>query len=452
MVFAGCAPKDFDDPITAMLDRERVPDHRLHAARQAEKEQFDDPARLAGLEMLAWTRGHPIRLRQYAVNQLVAIDEDSFRRDLTLRIARLHSHELLAFVFKLAIDRGWPETTALVVQNYSRAIPAIPDTQRLEHTLLQELHPDQLVPQISFEVLEGVHTRTSLSQQAAAWQLLNRFLDGNDLFNYLNKALPTTGMIRDLKAGATDLRVLPHNKQQLLWLTYLRDPIHKPYWDAARILIASLNPQQRDRLALRHLKPLLVSDPSTLDMSHAQLWRDIQSRLTGTEHHFTKSQRQGSSRKDLQAFSVWGPTLSWADLVVIRLLLHILKDKSLAVEWFRQADIDVTDLESEHGGVLDQKGKRYLAKSYDPWMRCHNRKYVASPRLIEHLYTAVAHYHFHAQTTRNTEGAAPGRGDQRFADRWGFNCLVLSFIDRNRLNVDYYGPEGVEIDLGTLYR
>ncbi len=42
-------------------------------------------------------------------------------------------------------------------------------------------------------------------------------------------------------------------------------------------------------------------------------------------------------------------------------------------------------------------------------------------------------------------------GDQKFADKYQLNNLVLTSIDANRLNVDYYQPGGIVIDLGTLH-
>ena len=42
--------------------------------------------------------------------------------------------------------------------------------------------------------------------------------------------------------------------------------------------------------------------------------------------------------------------------------------------------------------------------------------------------------------------------DMQTADRVRFNYLVFTFIDKDRLNVDYYQHGRVVVDLGTLKR
>ena len=72
--------------------------------------------------------------------------------------------------------------------------------------------------------------------------------------------------------------------------------------------------------------------------------------------------------------------------------------------------------------------------------------------MIVHLFTGVAHYHFHAQDHRNTANAGPGGGDLDNADSWNLNFLVFTFVDRHHLNVDYYQSGRAVVDLGTLQR
>jgi hypothetical protein len=85
-------------------------------------------------------------------------------------------------------------------------------------------------------------------------------------------------------------------------------------------------------------------------------------------------------------------------------------------------------------------------------MRAHDLKFLAPQALIDRVYTGLAHYHFHAQEYKNTNHAGPGIGDMEFAKRLNFNCLVFTFVERDRLNVDYYQPNGAVVDLGTLER
>jgi hypothetical protein len=78
---------------------------------------------------------------------------------------------------------------------------------------------------------------------------------------------------------------------------------------------------------------------------------------------------------------------------------------------------------------------------------------VPPKELVTDGYTALAHYHFHAQSYGNAKFAGPGIGDmERIARTQQFNGLVLTFIDKNRLNVDLYFRPDVVIDLGTVVR
>jgi hypothetical protein len=61
-------------------------------------------------------------------------------------------------------------------------------------------------------------------------------------------------------------------------------------------------------------------------------------------------------------------------------------------------------------------------------------------------------HHFHAQVAEKVRYACPGRGDRDMVDRQQIHGLVFTFVDANHLNVDYYQPRGVAIDLGTIAR
>ena len=51
---------------------------------------------------------------------------------------------------------------------------------------------------------------------------------------------------------------------------------------------------------------------------------------------------------------------------------------------------------------------------------------------------------------RNGDHAGPGMGDKNYATNTRANCLVLTFINENTMNVDYYRHTDVVVDLGTI--
>jgi len=67
-------------------------------------------------------------------------------------------------------------------------------------------------------------------------------------------------------------------------------------------------------------------------------------------------------------------------------------------------------------------------------------------------YTALFHFHYHAQKYRNGSHAGPGAGDMNYANTTRTNCLVLTFVDHDTLNVDFYRHDGMLVDLGVIVR
>jgi hypothetical protein len=120
--------------------------------------------------------------------------------------------------------------------------------------------------------------------------------------------------------------------------------------------------------------------------------------------------------------------------------------------FFTQADDDLLDPTTEHGGVLLAKNHVIEAHAFDPSYRKQNYKFIPPQAMIDALYTGLAHYHFHAQAEHNRDFAGPGLGDIRLAASLEMNAIVLTFIDDDTLNVDYYQPNGAVVDIGVIRR
>jgi hypothetical protein len=118
---------------------------------------------------------------------------------------------------------------------------------------------------------------------------------------------------------------------------------------------------------------------------------------------------------------------------------------------FDYAKRDLEDKTTEYGGViaLDDNG-RFEILEFEPKIRHHDRRFNASQDMFDAAYTALFHFHFHAQKYRNGDHAGPGMGDKNYATNTRANCLVFTFVNENTMNVDYYRHSGVVIDLGTI--
>ena len=65
-------------------------------------------------------------------------------------------------------------------------------------------------------------------------------------------------MLQDLRAGAIELGILPSNREEVLWLRKLRQPVYSAFWSQLQEALPRLDQETRLGLELRHL-PIIVS-------------------------------------------------------------------------------------------------------------------------------------------------------------------------------------------------
>ncbi|MEX2672088.1 MAG: hypothetical protein WD294_08280, partial [Phycisphaeraceae bacterium] len=450
-------PQKIDAPLTVMLDREAYPDVRRAAAAQAAADLPDDESRLAALEILLTQPGHGRLWQQYALDELAAADED---RTITILAAHLHtfsSWDTVSHALDLAVTHDWPALIPAIVRRYAAESRRYPDVDRPERAALQTLAPNRTVEEIAFAVFTDAD-QDDIRERAAAFTLYARLIDDHDQTIAELTTLETTNdtLVLDLQAAAAELNIIPNNLETLTWLRLLRTGLLGNLWQVAAPLIADFTPAQRQGLALRHL-PILAytarTEPAVLAHTQKQLYTQLQTHLASADTHGLGSTVDALADHP-QQLAAYRDQLAWADLLTLRLITQMMADRTIVDQWFAQADADHADTTTELGGlILPNQNLSITPVLYEPSVRRHPKAYYAPPELIFDGYTALAHYHFHAQEHNNRRYAGPGDGDlQRIGDRHQFNGLVLTFIDRNRLNVDYYQTGRIVVDLGTIHR
>lgn len=435
-----------------MLNRELGYDTRRQAMQQAADAPRDDDRYTRALRTLLWEPRYPHWQRQLALSELAALDPTGLRQDIERRLPTMEDWPLLTDTLKLAAQMNWTDLTPVIIQSYARTSKFTPDTQRPEHAALTTLYPNQTPAETAYELFVSDNPDIHPSRRHAAWQVLNRLEPTDNVATRLVNAPDTHPLITDLKAAHTDLGVLPETRYTTAWLTFLRTPDRRDDWNELAAASQQLSPEQRPGLEMRHLALLRHTSAQTFQRTHAELTKAIAASLAIRQHVDGAHANQEYTPAHPQRFEDWQDQLSWADLATIQTLLNLLTHQELIEELFRLADADLADTTTEYGGVLDLKDSRPVAIAYPPAMRRHDRIYYAPTEMIEHLYTAIAHYHFHAQQHNNGDHALPGLGDRDLADRLGLTCLVFTFVDRDQLNVDYYQSGGVSIDLSTISR
>ena len=449
---AGCTTGPWHDPMGVMLDREAGYSQRRAAGDQARRQIPRDPRRIEALQKILWQRGYPFWQKRQAVDDLIAYDERAFRDALLRRFGMLRNRQTIEYIFQIVSKQQWRDFTRVAVRNYERIVHGVADKDRTERLVIQNLNPDKTLEQVVFEVFANDEDAMTYKEQVAAWQLLVRLTGHKRLIEMIKAAPAKTPLVIDMQAGASELGVLPRHREDVLWLQYLRDPSRRGFWDRAAAVVRRLSDEQKDDLQLRHLPVLVQLDTTQLASSRRQLIAKIDPALRQADRYMIGPTYDGPMRDWPQDFFHYVDRLCWGDLVTIDMLMLAVHAPAVARKLFTQGDRDRSDPSTEYGGIIERTDEQFAARPYEPRYRKHDLKFIPSDKMIKQLYTSLAHYHFHAQRYKNRNYSGPGEGDLRLADRLGMNFLVFTFIDHDRLNVDYCQRGRIVIDLGTIRR
>ncbi|MAE68167.1 MAG: hypothetical protein CMJ18_28285, partial [Phycisphaeraceae bacterium] len=266
----ACAPKPIVDPVSVMTDRSVPFSKRRTATEQARLANPDDPRRIKALHHVLWERGYPSWQRTNAVDELATHDETAFRDALRRRMILLRDRETLEHIFDLADEGGWTDLAPAIVRCYARRSVVVKDDERVERAAIERLHPDRSVEQVIFDVFSGVETGGApvevtanwksmvRRERIAAWTLLARLVDAQELGTSLDRATTNDTLVSDMQAARRDLDIVPVQREGILRLQSLREPAQQAFWDRSVAVVSALRTDQRAGLDLRHL-PLLVA-------------------------------------------------------------------------------------------------------------------------------------------------------------------------------------------------
>ncbi len=438
---------------------------RIHAIEASQQEveagTIDRDAWRESVKKVAWGAANYEKLRVAAIDALLEDDEADTRNMLRLMLPREPSWLVIARIGELAEQRGWEEYTPALVRSWSRPVVQPADDERPERAALMALHPSMEVERVVFDVFAQPSDDKLFGdkQREEAWALLCR-LDpsGAKAARYLADLGPTTDpLLEDLQAGASDLHAAPTTPEQLQWLRELRKPEHSAWWSEATRVIGTLNGEQLQGLELRHAAAVVWASqhrPQWLRAGRAELVGELTSRLSSRTTHQRLAEAVEGVRPTREEWSENASKLVWGDALLVLIADDALREDDVIAALYEQVDQDKDDISTEYGGVIDGRGDGFLALSYPPRpaQRIGDNRFVASPELLERGATALFHYHFHARRANESTYAGPGPGDTEYADRFGRSCLVLTSIDEDTLNADYYQPGGAIVDLGEVAR
>ncbi|MEO1129394.1 MAG: hypothetical protein AAFX05_06760 [Planctomycetota bacterium] len=478
LALGGCASsgsttgEDGGPPLSVALEKDADPGKRVKALRRAEAEirsgEIDAASVRELLKSVAWSRSNPPQVRTAAIS---AIHADEAQLEDTRTMLRLmlpteaawRQWKVIEYIGDIAADEGWTDLAPGFVVSWSRYFKGMPDRQRPEYDAIVKLFPEQPAEEIVFDVFVGRFDLIELRERErlAAWSLLRRLDPDNVHAGHL--LLRTSASERDgdeiletLYAAARDLRAIPETGEQLEWVRTMRAGENRAFWEQCREHVQSLSTSQIEGFALRHASGVrwaAMHEPSWLGMDRQQLLDVLEGKLDGRKHAFRGAASGGQGERFRHAKD----DLSWGDTLLALIAVRAVDDPDIIAALFVQADEDNVDVSTEYGGVLDAApdgATGFVATLYPPRpaQRVSDRRFIASQDMIDAGACALFHYHFHATDHNNDRFAGPSDGDIEYARLRGRASIVFTFLDRERLNADYYQPSGTRLDLGILRR
>lgn len=477
VVSAGCAgtaaPYESDDPLNDLVNPQRTVRQRTSIMQRMpeliQSGRVDREAAIERLQTIAWARNMPGPYRESAMITLIGDDgllseEDSIAM-LEAMLPTEPDGRVTVYAVGQAALRGWEELTPQIVRRFAAPSASMTDERRPEYAALTALHPDRPVIETVFEVFRVSGSQDDTGRlRRDAWNLLSRLDESGDVRVRLlgelaaspssNQPDPT---LEALRRALLEMRTIPLTGEELEWLVQLAGRDNAGWWDGARSIVRTLDSEQLRGLRIRHMEPLRFAGEFRRDWTRASKGALLD--VLGAEIDSQETYRRKAPPSTAETLREWGERLTYGDAVALMAVSEAIREPRVIEALFEQADSDTADTTTEYGGVLRLASTRtsrgmFAAVSYPPRpaTRVGDTSFVASRELLEDSATSLAHYHFHAQRTRNTQFAGPSEGDLLYASRYGRTCVVFTAVAEGVMNADVYFPSGAVVDLGVIKR
>jgi hypothetical protein len=457
--WGGCtSPQAVDDPYGTLASPNVSGRKHLGAMLELDANPTN-PDYLKQLHAILYRPGYTQGVREAAFDRLLEHDRERLDRTIRQHLPLIKARGWHRRLCELIAENEMTELTPALVSSWANVVGFVDDADRSEYEALCRLYdPDQVID-VVFDVMVGASKPYQTALRSRCWQLLNRLGERQRLMQLLldqQQVAPEDLMLIDLRAAALELRIVPRTREEVLWVRKLRQPEHAGFWSQAADVVREL-PESRWRdLELRDL-PIMVAasihEPWLLTADNEEIYERIAAYLSTATLHVDPDRFTGFPGSYPQRLPEQRKVLTWSDLSAMLLAVRAMQVPQVADHLFDYADRDHADKSCEYGGVirLDDKG-RFEILEFPPRFRRRDNEFIASQQMMDAGYTAVFHFHFHVQKRRNQKYAVPGMGDLNYADNTRANCLVLTSINLDILNVDFYRHGRMIVDLGEVKR
>lgn len=474
------------NPLLDVRNPELLARDRVEAARKAWAEveagvRNRERTREA-FKSLAWSNATDAPVRLTLIRLLMSDRSEEGGAD-SLNMARLmlpteRSPDVVRLIAQTCTERGWVETTPALVRSYARVSPNVPDEHRPEREAIAALNDGSVEGAVYGVFLrpsrwvsgerEGAVLRAEDRTRDDAWTLLSRLdASGRVRARLLGEPLPpdaepgSAADVEMLRQALKDLHAIPRTGSELSWLRRLHRnedadirARNAEWWAQAAEAVARLSAVQQRGLELRHAEAVrwaAAHNPEWLRLDRSQLISLLGDRLrdrTRRSRDADRGQRPRSERlRDRQ------DEMSWGDALTALVIDHAMATPAVRKGLIDQVRLDRLDTTTEYGGILEAgEQDRFRVVLFRPRARdrISDDRFVASGDMIRFSDRAIAHYHLQVQKPRLGRLAGPSEGDLLYAADSGRNCLVITSVASDTLNLDLYMPNGVILDLGMI--
>jgi hypothetical protein len=409
------------------------------------------------LQGLLWKAGYTNEARMAALSRLWNYDQTGTARIIRQQLPRLNNLSWLKMICQWIADENIIELDEALISSWAAPMPLVQsEEERPEYKALVQLVGQDAIVDVVFMSLVNSNKAWKQGYRTRCWELLHRLTERNRLIELLNSKIITEddAFLLDLRKAMNDFGVVPHRREEILWIRELAKPEYEAFWNEATDTLAELNDEHRDSIEMRDI-PIAVSlrrhgDQGDLSRPKGTILRTVEEKIKNEKHYFER-EGGGSYQANAELLKTSKDVLTWGDAIALEIALKAIEVPQVRAHLFDYAQRDHEDITTEYGGViaLDEEG-RFEIVEFEPRIRHHDRRFNASQDMFDAAYTALFHFHFHAQEYRNGDHAGPGMGDKNYATNTRANCLVFTYINEDTMNVDYYRHSDVVVDLGTI--
>ncbi len=455
---SACSGPTMHNPSTSLKETGKSPSQHIKAMELLDSQVgIDNKSYKKQLQRMLWVPGYTIEAREAALHRLWNADPSGTIRIIRQQLSRINNWSWLTSLCVWIAEMEIEELDEALISSWASPTSLVQsEDERPEYLALAKMHGEDGIADLIFETMLNANKSWKQGYRTRCWELLHRLQQRERLLLLLEQTefADDDTFFLDLQRTASELGIVPHRREEILWSRELSKPAYDSFWQEAIQALAKLDKPRRNAIEMRDI-PIAVSlqrhgGKNAFDRSTQTILNSVE-RTTKNQPHYAETQGGGLYNAQSESLKTHRSALTWGDAVTLEILLAAIQVPEVKSHLFDYANRDYLDKTTEYGGVLalDTKG-RFEILEFEPKIRTHDRRFNASQDMFDAAYTALFHFHFHAQKLRNGDHAGPGVGDKNYANNTRANCLVFTYINEETLNVDYYRHGGVVIDVGTI--